>query len=366
MICLEPEEVLIKSQRKSFKFHELRDLVYARLAELKLSHHGSTRMVAKGLLIVGGFCGCYALTLFWGSTSILAAVISLSLLTLAALAVQLGVMHDASHHCITTVRWINILFRMTLTAMGGSSILWYQNHVVAHHSETNIPGSDPDIDSFGLMRFHEADRWHAWHRWQHLYALPLYSLKALFWVWVSDFIELYTNSYKLSGRRRALFHLELALSRISHAFFFLYLPFLVVGSWTPVLIGYVAFMMAFGATMTVVFILAHITDVQAFMPEGRRPHSDWARHQLETTSDFSVHNHALTWLIGGLNFQIEHHIFPNISHLHYHKIQPVVKNYCEECGITYHEYPNMFTAIRAHFHQLRRFGKKPLKNAEAA
>ena len=347
------------AQAPVFNFHELRDQVYARLAELKLPHYGSQKMVQKGLLIVSAWCASYLLVLFYGTGSISGAAGTLFLLTLTSLAVQLGVMHDASHHCITLSRWPNILFRWTLTTMGGSSMLWYQNHVVSHHGHTNIPGRDPDIDSYSLLRFHEADTLRFWHRWQHWYALPLYSLKALFWVWGSDFVEVFTNSYGLPSRRRLLFILELLVSRASHAFFFLYLPYQVVGQWAPVLFGYVAFMLTFGAAMTTIFILAHITDVQAFLPGGRKPHADWALHQLETTSDFSVHNRLLTWFIGGLNFQIEHHIFPNISHLHYPKIQPIVKRYCKELDITYFEFPSVWSALCAHFRQLRRLSTEP-------
>jgi len=352
------EELQVKPQQATFNFQELRSRVHNRLTELNLPLHGSTKMLCKTLSILGAWCCSYALVLLWGTESVLGAAITLSILTFTSLTVQLAVMHDASHYCITAARWPNTLFRWSLTAMGGSSMLWYKNHVVAHHGQTNIPGHDPDIDSFGLLRFHHDDAWHFWHRWQHWYAFPLYSLKALFWVWVSDFIELFANAYHFKGRERALFVFELLASRASHVLLFLVAPYYILGSWQPVLLGYVAFMLAFGGTMTTIFILAHITDVQAFLPKGRTAHTDWARHQLETTSDFSVNNKVLGWLIGGLNFQVEHHIFPNISHLHYGIIQPVVKRYCQEHGITYHEFPNVRSALFAHFHQLRRFSRR--------
>ena len=316
-------------------------------------------MVFKGLLILGGWSVSYLLVLLVGTQSIPGAILTLLLLTVTSLAAQLGLMHDASHHCITISRWPNYLFRMTLTVMGGSAILWYQNHVVAHHSETNISGRDPDIDSFSTLRFHEGEVWHFWHRWQHWYALPLYASKALFWVWGSDLLALIGNPYKFHGRQRILFMLELLFSRASHILFFLVLPYWVVGSWAPVLVGYVSFMLLFGASMTLIFTLAHITDVQAFHSAGPKPKADWALHQVHTTSDFSVNNRLLTWFIGGLNYQIEHHIFPNISHLHYPKIQPLVKNYCKERGVPYYEYPSVWQATRGHFRQLRRLSVKP-------
>lgn len=349
-----------RANELEFSFQVLQQRVDTYLERLDLPPHGSAWMVFKSLAIFGIWCLAYLLLLLFGMGSVPAAVATILFLVLASLALQLGVMHDASHYSITNTRWPNTLLRLTLPLMGGSSTLWYRNHVVAHHSHANIEGHDPDIQTAGLLRLHEKAPWHFWHRWQHLYAIPLYALHALQWVWWSDGVALITNSHNLSGSKRALLALELALSRISHIVLFLFIPYLILGLWLPVLAGYLSFMLLFGGTMTIIFALAHIADVQEFFAEKRGHTDDWALHQLRTTSDFSVGNGLLTCLIGGLNFQVEHHIFPKLSHLHLAKIQPLVREYCREKGVAYHEFPSVWSALRAHLRQLWRFSSAPV------
>lgn len=355
-----------QAEEAEFRFQVLQQRVDTYLERLNLPQHGSARMVFKSLAIVGTWCLAYLLLLLFGMASVPAAIATLLFLALASLALQLGVMHDASHYAITNARWPNTLLRLTLPLIGGSSVIWYRNHVVAHHSHSNIEGHDPDINTAGLLRFHDQAPWHFWNRWQHLYAIPLYALHALQWVWWSDAVALITNSHHLSGGKRALLFLELVLSRLSHIVLFLVVPYLILGSWLPVLAGYFAFMLLFGGAMTVIFALAHIADVQEFMTEKRSQSDDWALHQLRTTSDFSVGNGLLTFLIGGLNFQVEHHIFPKLSHLHLAKIQPLVREYCREKGVPYHEFPSVWSALCAHLRQLKRCAQAPSGRRTAA
>lgn len=351
---------------RSVFFKGLRKRTYAYFTENGIKPDGGGAMLVKSALIILFWASCYALFLTYGAATILGAAGTLTLLAASTLLVQLGVMHDASHYSIVQKRWPNTLLRMTLTLMGGSSILWFHNHVVMHHGHTNIPGSDPDIETMGTIRFHDEDPWCRWHRWQHWYALPLYSLMALTWIWMDDFLVLVSRNRPVRGRRLLLFVLELLVSRASHMVLFLIVPYLLVGSWLAVLLGYLIFWMAFGLAMTMIFTLAHITEVQDFLPDGRPPETDWALHQLATTANFSVKNDFMTWAIGGLNFQIEHHIFPNISHRHYRKVHEIVKAYCADRGVPYHEFPTFWQAAVAHFRHLKRLSQRPASLPAAA
>ena len=84
--------------------------------------------------------------------------------------------------------------------------------------------------------------------------------------------------------------------------------------------------------------------------------SDWAVHQVQTTVDFGQGNRLLSWYIGGLNFQIEHHLFPHICHIHYPALAPVVADTCKEYGLRYTAQPTFRAGLVSHFRWLRRMG----------
>jgi len=342
-----------------FSFEELRQRIDAYMAEKGLSKLGRGRMVVKAVFVLSAWVAVYTGLLVFGPQSLPLAFAGIALLVIASLGVELGIMHDASHRAIFNGTLMNKLMGLTLTFFGGSSILWYQQHVVRHHSYTNMPGKDPDIDSDGVFRFRDGDPWKPWHRWQHFYALPLYTLIALRWIWADDFRHAIKNTHNLKSKTMGVLVGELILSRASHILFFLVIPYMMVGRFWPVLAFYLIHWMVFGACMAVIFQLAHVTDVQSFPEERQKSGDDWAIHQLATTANFAVKNRFLTHLIGGLNYQVEHHIFNRFSYLHYPKIQPIVKRYCQEHGVPYFEYPSLMSAVRAHFGHLRRLARRP-------
>jgi linoleoyl-CoA desaturase len=139
---------------------------------------------------------------------------------------------------------------------------------------------------------------------------------------------------------------------------------LLVFPWWQVLIGFMLVMLTVGLVMGVVFQLAHINDQAAFPePVGSPQHVDneWAVHQVETTADFAPHNGPLSFYIGGLNYQVEHHLYPHICHLDYPRIAPIVRATCEEFGIRYNCYTTWRQAFAAHWNELRLLGQKPAR-----
>jgi linoleoyl-CoA desaturase len=347
------------TKQMTFTFQELRTQVYGSIKESGHSVNGSWKMLSKAALVLGLWGISYAGLLAFGPGSLIATIVGVFSLLFFSLAIELGVMHDASHRSVSKNSLVNRLLSMALTLLGGSSILWFHKHVIHHHCYTNIPGSDPDIYSGGIFRFHDGDPWRPWHRWQYLYALPLYTMLALRWVWIDDFLDTLHNTYGLKGRRFLNLTGELVLARASHITLFFVLPYLASGSILWVLSIYLVHWLLLGVSVSIIFQLAHVTDVQAFPLEDMKPGDDWALHQLATTADFAVGNRFLTWFIGGLNFQVEHHIFPRISHLHYPLVQEIVARYCKEHGIPYHAYPSFFSAVSAHFGHLKRLAVRP-------
>jgi linoleoyl-CoA desaturase len=140
-------------------------------------------------------------------------------------------------------------------------------------------------------------------------------------------------------------------------------------SWSNVLVVAFGIQLIVGFTIALVFQLAHVVDAVE-MPEvdagTRRLEEDWATHQLRTTADFAADNRFVSWYCGGLNMQVEHHLFSRISHVRYQHLRPVVEAACREYGVRYRSYPSVLSAVRGHLRRLSALAQPPLAAASAA
>jgi linoleoyl-CoA desaturase len=341
-----------------FSFKELRDRIYACLEENDLQLKGSWDMWRKAAFIVTGWVLVYSAIMTYGAESFwIAAPLTLALVVFT-LVMELGIMHDASHRAFSGSRVLNNIANLTITFMGGSSLIWYHDHVVSHHGFTNLPGKDPDIQTSGIFRFSPSDEYSWYHRFQHLYAVPLYCTKALFWVWYEDMKIFANNKYKLRRKRRFMLFMEIVVSRASHITLFILVPYVVFQSWTWTAAFYLSHWLLLSVSMVFIFEVAHVGNCQKFYPEQDKLEVDWALHQLLTTANFKT-NAFMVWLVGGLNQQIEHHIFPTMTSVHYPLIRPIVMDYAKEHGVVYFEYPTFRASLVAHFRHLRNQSKRP-------
>jgi linoleoyl-CoA desaturase len=247
---------------------------------------------------------------------------------------------------------------------GGSYYLWCQKHNVLHHTYTNIDVLDRDLLSSGAMRLSPNQTWLPHHRLQHWYALPLYSFGTLLWGFRNDY------SAFLSGKFGPVAFATPPLSekvvfwggKLFHYGYALILPSFFHPVW-QVILAYVGIHMVLGLSLYLVFQLAHTTEGPVFpKPDNQTGNieNDWAIHEVETTADFAPNNVLVTWCIGGLNFQIEHHLFPKVSHIHYPAIRHIVQDVCREHQVAYCCHPTFWAAIRAHFHFLKKMGQPPV------
>jgi linoleoyl-CoA desaturase len=277
-------------------------------------------------------------------------------MALCIVAIMFGVMHDGSHRSISERGFWNRLGSSTLILAGASAISWRQEHVVRHHGRTNILDQDPDLETGGWLRYHPAQPRRPIHRYQHRYATLLYCLVALRWIWFEDFDDLLRNRYGLAPGARLLHAVEILVAKTCHVLLFLVVPALFwdLGS---VFAFYLVHMAVVGLVMSLTFVLAHVGGEQAMYEDGTALPDEWTRSQLASTANFAVHNRALSWFVGGLNFQIEHHLFPGTSPKHYPKLLPVVKRWAEEEGLPYHEFPTVRAALSAHFRHLAALGR---------
>ncbi|MBI5511548.1 MAG: acyl-CoA desaturase [Deltaproteobacteria bacterium] len=282
------------------------------------------------------------------------------LLALCTTAIGFNVQHDAGHGGYSEHVWVNRLAACTLDLIGGSSGRWRWKHTVIHHMFVNITGYDDDIEVGLLARMSPHQEWRWWHRWQHLYIWPFYGLLAFKMQLVDDFRYVITGKL---GRNRVPRPRggEIALLVVGKLSFLgwafavplLRHPILTVASYYAVGISVI------GAALSLVFIIPHVVEKADFpLPReetGRMEHP-WAVHQARVTVNFAMQNPVLTWLLGGLNYHKEHHLFPLICHVNYPGMSAAVMETCRDFGVPYHAYPSFSAGVAAHYRWLRRLG----------
>ena len=277
--------------------------------------------------------------------------------------VGMGVMHDALHGATSRRSWVNDLLGGSMYLLGSDAFTWKIQHNGAHHTHTNVDGVDQDIDPPDLLRFSEhAPLWRV-HRLQHLYSFFFYGRLTLVKLG-NDFNSLLrvarTGDARYAGRSLPVDLGVMVLVKLAHLFLFIGLPLLLTPfTWWQVLLGFVLMHFTCSVILGTVFQLAHVVE------GARQPLADahgvighdWAVHELLTTADFAPRNRLLTWYTGGLNFQVEHHLFPAVSHLHYPRIAAIVQRTAEEFGLPYNVKPTLRAALASHVRRLRQLGR---------
>jgi linoleoyl-CoA desaturase len=317
------------------------------------------RMYLKAALVLAWFVASYALLVFtpgpWWSALLLA--ISLGL---AMAAVGFNIQHDGGHQAYSDHRWINKLAAMTLDLLGGSSYVWARKHNSIHHSFANITGHDDDIDIRHIGRLSPHQKRLKFHRLQHFYLWAIYGLLPIKWQLFSDFRNVATG--RIGEHRLPRPKGWDLVTFVGGKLVFLTLAFgipLWLHPWWGVAAFYVAATYVQGLALSVVFQLAHCVEEAEFpMPQEDtgRMESAWAVHQVQTTVDFARRSRLLSWFIGGLNFQIEHHLFPQICHVHYPALAPIVEDTCRKFGLRYAAHKTFWAGVASHFRWLRRMG----------
>jgi linoleoyl-CoA desaturase len=250
---------------------------------------------------------------------------------------------------------------MSLDLIGASSYLWHWKHVVFHHTYSNVTGVDTDIELGTLVRLTPHQPRRPMHRWQHLYLFPLYGIMAVRWHLYGDFKDIVTGQcgpHRIPRPRGWDLVVFIAGKAISIGLL-LGLP-LLWHPWWVVGIFYVIVTSVLGIILSIVFQLAHCVEEADFpMPtaDTLRMESGWAVHQAQTTVDFARKSWLLAWYLGGLNFQIEHHLFPRMCHIHYPAISGIVEATCREYGVKYSAHPTFAAGVRSHYRWLWRMGQ---------
>ncbi len=330
-------------------------------AEKGISKNADGRMVFKTVFMFSLYFIPYAIILT-GALPLYGMWIATVLMGLGLAGIGMSVMHDANHGAYSKKSWLNQLLGYSLNIVGGDAFNWKIQHNQLHHTYTNIHDFDQDIRPRVNLRLTPAVKRNWFHRFQVVYAFMLYSLQTFFWVIVKDFMQfdqyLQFHSSANSKKEKTIRLLNILLFKAIYFTYILVIPALVLPvAWWQLLIGFLTIHMVGGLALTTVFQLAHVVEGTDFPePVNGTIEAEWAIHQMNTTANFARNNKLITFFVGGLNYQIEHHLFQRICHVHYPAIAPIVEQTAKEYGVPYLNNETFGAAVASHARMLNHLG----------
>jgi linoleoyl-CoA desaturase len=282
--------------------------------------------------------------------------------------IGMNVMHDANHGAYSSKKWVNNILGGSIYILAGNVYNWKVQHNLLHHTYTNIQGHDEDIKERKVFRITKYAKWFKLHKYQHYYSIFLYGLLTFNWVITTDFQQTFRYlKRKLSVGEfpnPTIQWITLIFTKAMYIGIWIVIPILFFNIvWWQILIGFFLMHYVAGIILSVVFQLAHVVEeVEVYLPASSGTMENTHKiHQLFTTANFDTRNKLVNWFTGGLNHQIEHHIFPHISHAHYTKISKIVKDTAQEFKLPYYEYKTIGKAFRAHIKWLKKLSINPKK-----
>jgi linoleoyl-CoA desaturase len=332
--------------------------------ENNISRYGNSQMVIKSIFMFTLYFTPFILLILNVFDSFWAQSILWAIAGLGMSGIGLSIMHDANHGAYARNAKLNALMCRSMNFVGGYSLNWQLQHNTLHHTYTNIHEHDEDIAPPGFLRFEPHAELKKIHRFQFLYAWFFYGMMTMMWATTKDFMQLVRyNKMGLLAIKKTTFKKELYLLILNKIFYLSYslgLPILLIHQpWYLVVVGWLIMHFTCGLILALIFQPAHVVDLTEFpLPDSTgNMQDDWAAHQLKTTTNFATKSWAFSWFVGGLNFQVEHHLFPNICHIHYKKLAPIIKKTAQEFNLPYYSKKTFFGAVAAHAKLLYALGK---------
>ncbi|UII34951.1 acyl-CoA desaturase [Fulvivirga ulvae] len=327
-----------------------------------ISKNANTAMVSKSIFFLGALVGLYLLILFGGFSLSIMLILAI-LIGMVQAFIGFNVSHDAIHGSYSSSRRINKLMSGSFYIIGANPYVWTITHNQVHHTFTNIPGHDEDLDvAPGLVRVSPQDDHKPIMKYQHFYAFFLYGFASLSWVFRKDYVKFFQKKIGQTDNTNhpRIEYFNLFFFKALYYALFIVIPLIVLDiTWWQFLIGFLIMHMAEGFVLGLVFQLAHVVEGTSFPepdPQGRVDES-WAVHQMQTTANFSTKSPIATFLCGGLNFQVEHHLFANVCHIHYPEISKIVARIARKYDVPYHVNPTFLGALASHYKTLKKFGR---------
>lgn len=345
-------------------YNTARKRVHEYFKEKGITTHANASMVFKTIAMLSIYFVPYILMMVGVITNPWLILGSWLLMGFGMAGIGLSVMHDANHGAYSRNKKVNEIISQVIWFIGGSSVNWKIQHNVLHHSFTNVEHMDEDLETIPILRFSPHKKYMKIQRFQYIYAWFFYSLMTLMWATMKDFNQL--NRYKrkdlIKTQKKSYGALltELIVVKSIYYVLFLVLPIMLLPiSWWATVLCFICMHFVAGLSLAAIFQPAHVMpDTQFPLPDDQgNMENKWAIHQLMTTVNFAPNSKLFSWYVGGLNFQVEHHLFPNICHIHYKKISEIVKKTAEEFNLPYYSKPTFFAALREHTRFLKALGK---------
>jgi linoleoyl-CoA desaturase len=335
--------------------------------ENNISRYGNRKMVVKSIVILSIYIVPFILLLAF-QPSLPISLLLWAIMGFGVAGIGMSIMHDAVHGAYSSNSTVNNIMGRSLNMLGNSVSNWKLQHNILHHTYTNITNHDEDIEDKLVFRFTPHKLPKGLHKLQFIYAFFFYGVLTLYWVVAKDFVQFFKHGKKGLNKNfgnRYKFVFRLIGDKLLYFFILLIVPvYFFEIPFLQVLSGFFLMHFISGLILTTIFQLAHTVEGTTYpMPDSDgNIYNDWAIHQLNTTVNFARDNKLVSWYIGGLNFQVEHHLFPNICHVHYPEISKIVKKTAEEHGVPYLENDTLLDAFKSHLRALKKFGKLPQLN----
>lgn len=359
---MEAQVVKFNTKDKPEFYKELRKRVNDYFSDNSISRHANLNMIFKTVFMISLYFIPFILMLTGVVTSNWAVLVMWCVMGFGMSGIGLSIMHDANHGAYSRNQKVNNFVGFILNFIGGYHMNWRIQHNVLHHTFTNIEGHDEDINK-GIMRFTPNQKRRGIFRFQIFYAPLLYGILTLYWVTVKDFEQLvrYSRRNLLVGQGISFKStlVRVILYKIAYYAVTLVLPILIMDvPWWIVVLGFVSMHFICGMILALIFQAAHVLENTEFhvVDEHGGVENTWAVHQMKTTSNFANSSSLFSWFIGGLNYQIEHHLFPNVCHVHYRNISVIVREVAREYDVPYNEYKTFYGALKSHFTLLNQLG----------
>ena len=327
-----------------------------------ISETGDWRMVTKTVILLSVYFTAYAI-LFTSFATMWVMIGMVVILGICTAAIGFNVAHDAIHGSYSKNDNVNYLVGFAMNLIGGNRYVWSITHNIIHHTYTNIHEFDEDIEiAPGLVRLSQYQKHTPMHRVQQYTAFLLYGFASFFWVLVKDYKKMYQKDIGpyIDKKHPTKEFVLLFFTKAIYYTYTIILPLIFLPiTWWQFLIGYLLMHMVAGIILGVVFQLAHTVEAtdQTALSNSGVIDNNWAIHQMETTSNFAMNSRIINWYVGGLNFQVEHHLFPRVCHVHYPAISKIVKQTADEFNVPYNYHQTFMSAVRSHFRLLKALSK---------
>src|SRR5210317_431083 len=301
---------------------------------------------------------------FWGNLPLWSVYIVFAIVGVLHAFTGFNVMHDACHGSFSSKPWVNKMFGHSIGLLGSHAPIWKFKHNVLHHTWTNVDGIDDDIAKSPMLRHCESQTFKPMHKYQHIYMFGLYAISTIWWLFGNDSIKYFKGEVNNQPIPKMSWvdHLTFWGFKLPYIFIYIVYPIMTFGALHGILL-FLTLHVSLGILLSLVFQMAHAVegmhfeDYKGFDSPSEKLPNEWAVHQIKTTNNFSTKSWIATWFMGGLNFQVEHHLFPNISHVHYPKLNQILRSTCEKYGVEYKEIPTFWQSIVSHVRWMKTMGQ---------